>query len=208
MPEQPAWYWDAAAARFRSERGRFVAAQVVQRAMERSLEDCQRRAASLGWAVAHKQITPNQFREALRAELKAEHIRQYLVGHGGLQNMTPADWGKIGGRLGKQYRYLDTFVSDLVTKDLSEGQIIARARMYGNAARGAYEGARWEANAASDVTHVLWEVHSTNPCDGCSAFAGLGWQRTADDPYGGQTPGDGQRSCKGNCRCTLRYAIR
>lgn len=45
--------------------------------------------------------------EPFRNIVKHEYIRQYMVARGGYEQMTAADWGRIGGTLRKQYAYLD-----------------------------------------------------------------------------------------------------
>lgn len=76
-------------------------------------------------------------RDALRQELKEEYIRQYLLGIGGRGNMTPTDWGSVGGSLVEQYRYLDRNVIPYLDT-MTEGQIRNRMAMYANSAREAF----------------------------------------------------------------------
>lgn len=82
-------------------------------------------------------LSPSDGRAALREELKGEYIRQYLLGRGGRGNMTPTDWGSIGGSLLEQYRYLDRNVFPNL-ENMTEGQIRQRMAMYANSAREAF----------------------------------------------------------------------
>jgi len=209
MPDRPLWYWDAAVARFRNQRGRFVAQETVLSSLQASEEAARRQARVLARQVARKQIPPNEFREGMRELLKQEHIREALVGNGGLRQMDSAAWGRIGGNLSSQYRYLDNFTTDLVTKDLTEAQIIARAEMYANSAKSEFHAAWRDANAQSDeMAAVRWVMTPAEHCEDCIAFANLGWQLIADDPFGGAVPGDGTTACRTNCRCHLEYGPR
>jgi len=209
MPERPQWYWDAAVARFRNQRGRFVAQETVLKALRASEHAARTEARVLARQVARKQIAPNEFREAMRELIKQEHVRQALVGNGGLRNMDPAAWGRIGGNIGNQYKYLDNFTTDLVTKDLTEAQIAARAQMYANSAKMEFHAAWHDANALSDeMAAVRWVMTPAEHCEDCIAFANLGWQLMRDDPFGGAVPGDGTTACGTNCRCHLEYGPR
>lgn len=75
----------------------------------------------------------------MRQEIKDEYIRQYILGRGGREQMTSADWGSIGGDLAFQYRKLDEFTAQIEEGLISEAQAVARARMYTNSARQAFE---------------------------------------------------------------------
>ena len=74
-----------------------------------------------------------------REELKKIYIDQYMAGRGGLDAMTQADWGSIGGQLRNQYRYMDRFASDIASGKLSAAQVEARMRLYANSATQANE---------------------------------------------------------------------
>ena len=84
-------------------------------------------------------LNAGDFGALFREEIKKEYIRQYLLGIGGRDQMTAADWGSIGGMLREQYRFLDGFLAEIAAGNLTEAQIMARARMYINSAREAYE---------------------------------------------------------------------
>lgn len=117
----------------------------------------------------------------MRAELKDLHVSAALIGRGGDRSqMTYADWGRIGGLLRHQYRYLqryaevvqqratDAVVSHGQVPFFSEKYLQWRSRLYGG-------------NATA--TFYLGMV------------AGL-----LD-----QVPGDGKNQCRTNCKCSLRF---
>jgi len=141
----------------------------------------------------------------MREEIKAEYIRQYMLGRGGRAQMTSQDWGSIGGMIADQYRYLKDFAKLVAEGKLSEAQIRARAAMYANSAREGFERGQARANAdAKDVIWVLGPV-KTEHCNDCVAFAEMGVQLVADDPYSGAMPGSGNTECLTNCACHLEY---
>ena len=57
---------------------------------------------------------------SMRSEIKQAYIDQYLAGKGGIERMTQADWGSIGGMTAEQYRHLDKFADEVAGGKLSE----------------------------------------------------------------------------------------
>lgn len=78
---------------------------------------------------------------SMRQEVKINYIEQYLLGIGGRNNMTQADWGRLGYAIRTQYDYLQGFADDLMNAEppLSLAQIQNRARMYIDGATAMYE---------------------------------------------------------------------
>jgi len=95
--------------------------------------------------VAQGMLRVQDWQGLMRDEIKKQYINQYLVGRGGLNQMTQRDWGIIGRALRDQYRFLDGFAADVAAGKLSPAQIQARARMYVDAAHVALERGRAEA---------------------------------------------------------------
>jgi len=201
------WVWNVASARYHDlATGRFMARSEVLGYVDDSLAASGRVSDTLARFVADGTLSPADWRNAMRQELKEQYITEYLAGRGGVEQMTQADWGSIGGSLAEQYRYLDGFTDDIATGELSEAQIRARAKMYVNSAREAHE--RGYARAANEagLTEVKWTLNpAVENCPDCIAFASLGWQPVEDDPYGGCYPGSGCTVCLTNCACSLEY---
>lgn len=87
-------------------------------------------------------MPPREFERLMREQIKAEAIRQYLLGHGGQEGLTPADYGSIGGVVADQYRYLGGLIAHMEAGDYSPQQVAALASMYINSTREAYERAK------------------------------------------------------------------
>lgn len=94
---------------------------------------------TLGEFVGDGRLSVDDWVVRMRAEIKGEYIRQYLQGVGGRDMMRPSDWGRIGGLLQKQYRFLDGFAEDIRQGNVQGGAIGTRASMYSESARQAYE---------------------------------------------------------------------
>ena len=106
------------------------------------------------WTAAQKLITDrlatdwydekiklSEWLEAMRQENRINYVEQYLLGHGGRNNMTQADWGRIGQAVKKQNEYLQGFANDLMNRqpELTLNQIKARARQYVDGSTAMYE---------------------------------------------------------------------
>lgn len=190
-----------------TETGRFVSIRTVRKNLEKSLVASKDVTGDLAFLVADGQLSPAEWNRRMRAELKGEYIRQYLLGRGGIEQMKPRDWGSIGGMLREQYAFLDNFTTEL--GGLSEGQIKMRmagrherAAMYANSAREAYERAFGRSNVDRGATEERWVLGNAEHCDDCVALAAMGWV-----PIGtiGQYPGGGGTRCLTNCKCRKEY---
>jgi len=147
--------------------------------------------------LANGDLTRSQFSELLRAELKGEYIRQYMLGRGGYEQMTFKDWGSIGGSLAEQYRFIDGFIDTVLEGELSEKQLSARARMYSNSAREANVRARNVTMKAWGVDEEFWYTTSGNSCVDCLDYEAMGYQALGYFPF----PCDGTTVCLTNCKC-------
>lgn len=87
-------------------------------------------------------INVQQWTLDMRELIKNTYRAQYELAIGGRENMTPADYGRLGGILQEQYRYLQGFADDLAAGRLSPSQAMYRARMYINSSTQAFERAR------------------------------------------------------------------
>jgi hypothetical protein len=196
------WGWDRNAKRYRdTDSGRFMPRADVLNLVQRSVDASGVAADQLASFVAGGNLSPADFAALFREEIKREYIRQYLLGIGGRQQMTAADWGSIGGMLREQYGHLPGFVDAIASGELSEAQIMARARMYINSAREAYERAHARNAEALGMTEESWNLGAAEHCPDCLAFAAMGWQPIGTFPE----PGAGATVCLTNCQCTKSY---
>jgi hypothetical protein len=200
------YWWDELVGRYRDKGGRFVGRDTVYAYVNQSLNISSNVSQALSSWVYDGNISVNDWKLAMRAEIKDEYIRQYLSFAGGRYNMTQADWGSIGGMLKEQYKYLDGFANDIASGDMTEAQIAARAQMYINSAREGRERAREKSALKADYDEVYWEVNGAlENCGGCIEFNQMSWQLIEDNPYKEAYPGSGDTVCLTNCGCQLVY---
>ena len=86
-----------------------------------------------------------EWESRMRAAIQRAWTAQYVIGRGGEDQMTEADWERLEGILVEQYGFLSGFSADIAAGRLTEPQIHARAALYFSASVAAYEIARQKA---------------------------------------------------------------
>jgi len=202
------WRWDEPVSRYRdAETGRFLSREAALEFVNQSVQASSDVTATYASSVAGGQLSSGDWEAAMRAEIKGEYIRQYLLGHGGRETMKPSDWGRIGGMVKEQYTYLKGFANEVAIGNLTPEQIAARAAMYTNSAREAFEKANRLIAKAAGYGQVRWITDpSIENCEDCLAFEAMGWTDVSEDAYGGAYPGSGDTKCLTNCGCETEYS--
>lgn len=196
------WGWDPVAHRYRDiETGRFLSRARALELVQQSIDASGIASDQLASYAASGALSAADYGSFFREEIKREYLRQYLLGIGGREQMTAADWGSIGGMLREQYGWLQGFLDEIASGNLTEAQIMARARMYLNSAREAYERAHAKTAVAGGMTEELWALGEAEHCPDCLAYAAEGWQPVGTFPE----PGDGSTQCLTNCQCHKAY---
>lgn len=189
--------WDETRARYRdSKTGRFVKPEKVIALSEASIEET----TTLAQRLAGK--SAKEVDKALREEIKRETIRQYMLGRGGENRMTPKDWGSVGGSVREQYKHLSGFIDDI--PNLTEAEIASRISMYIGSAREGFEKGKLAAiKESGSFTEERWVLGTTGEnCNDCKELAAKGWVKIGTL---GQVPGDGGTQCLTHCGCHIEY---
>jgi len=182
--------------------GRFVPEQSVISEMRRHQTATYETLNSLTRQLYAGRINIAQWEIAIASQLKDAHLAQAIFAVGGRANMTSVEYGRVGGTLRDEYRYLANFANDIASGRISERQALARIQQYGNATQQSY----WREYALASKSDIYWNL---TPADHCQASAnGLGCVDLAlGSPYTVETlptfPGAGATTCRGNCTCFL-----
>jgi len=198
------WRWNPSAFRYQNVNGSayFLSHKQVLEWTSESIKSAISVSDSLSMMVQQQLLAPQDWYLIMREEIKREYIREYMLGIGGQYSMTPADWGSIGGMLKEQYGYLENFLNDIETMDLTEGQIMSRAAMYFNSAGEAYERAHGRVAEMWGAVEEAWNVNpALENCDDCLNFEDEGWQSIGYFPV----PKQGETQCLTNCGCYITY---
>lgn len=176
--------------------GRFVSNQAVTNEMRRHVAATFDTLDNLTNALYDGNITVMQWQTAVASELKDAHLAQAMFAKGGRANMRPADFGRVGGVLRDEFRFLDGFAQDIADGRQSRAQALARIKQYGKATQQSY----WREWALDTEGEIYWRLHPAEHCQDCIDLAN-------NSPYTADTlptyPGAGETQCRGNCNCTL-----
>ena len=179
------WQWSTSASRYRdTTTGRFVAAATIQNLRDTFIVARMERTDQLAAQLASGQRTIQEWVLAMRDEVRLTYSSEYVFGRGGINAMTPSDWGRLGQAIRNQYGYLQTFAADIAAGQLSEGQIRARAHHYVGSAVQAFERGKGIARGWPDLPAYPGDGQTT--CFGnCRCFwnlvrteDGRGWDCT------------------------------
>lgn len=133
MADKPLWIWEPDLKRYRDTKtGRFIGIDQMNELRPVFLD--QRKAEMTNLVTSYKdgKIDIFTLESKIKANLKQTYIDMYVMGKGGRNNMTPADWGSIGGMLKEQYRYLEGMMKQIASGELSPAQVASRLKMYEN----------------------------------------------------------------------------
>jgi hypothetical protein len=147
-------------------------------------------------------ISIGQWQLGVASELKDAHLAQSMFAVGGRENMTQANFGRVGGTLANEYTFLNQFAQDIEAGKVSKAQAQARIRQYGKATQQSY----WREFSAASKNLLDWVLSIV---DNCRATAGaLGCvELSQGGPYTARSlptvPGAGATTCRGNCSCSI-----
>lgn len=170
----------------------------VRKSIKRAYLETRNGVESLAERLVNEDITLQEWVIEMRLIIKDAYIAQYVAAKGGRHNMTAADWGRIGRMMAPdgQYQFLNGFANDIVDKDLSLRQIVARGNLYINSSTQAFERGKaalygirlpaypadgsqvclsnckcsWEIVLVDGVYHCYWRLNgSAEHCETCLA---------------------------------------
>ena len=130
--------------------GRVVPDAKIQAALDRNVREYHKNTENLARRLKEGRISIADWQDRMRREIKDLHRTQYIVGRGGLDKMTPRDWGRLGADLRHlHYNRLDRMALEIADGQLSPAQIAARSKLYMNAGNKQYWRGKIEAKQAA-----------------------------------------------------------
>ncbi len=157
--------------------GRMVKRELITNLLRTVVAGSERRLAVLGEMYAKGQMTSRQFYELMTREIKLGVNTATALASGGWHNVTQAAWGRNGALCRSDYQYLREFIQAVGRGELSEAQIIARAKLYGNTAYGRYWELEQAAQRARGMTQERLRTRGDDRvCPLCLAEERRGWQ--------------------------------
>lgn len=133
------WIWDDKSKRWRERKGgRYIGPARLDDLRQGYIESQKAAARDLVARLAGG-MTVQQFELEMRAIVKDTYLANYMLAKGGRQNMTSADYGRVGALCRTQYQYLHDFAGRVASGELSLAQIGARASAYMQSSTQAHE---------------------------------------------------------------------
>lgn len=195
------WSYDPVLGRFRRPSGRFMSEQAVSSLVDGRVNKLGKDLKRFTRMLVDGNITIDQWQLSVRDAIKGAHIQSVVLGYGGRKSMGAAEYGRIGQRLRAEYRYLQSFASDILAGRVSGPMALARVQLYAESIRGSY----WEGSTLrKEKQGYTLMVRRLDPqaahCDDCLRYAAQGMVAIGGLPLPGQ-----RCQCRSNCRCSVEY---
>ena len=178
----------------------------VSRRLYDSLDDLEEQGASLAWHLRDGRITLQQYETGMMQLIKRSHLVNSTLAKGGWNQMSQADFGRVGGHVGAQYRYLRARVQAIKNGTQPvDGRLANISRQYVRMSRRTFSktmGEEMEERGYDKERRVLSKFADhcrTKERPGCVDIASRGWQPI------GTLPLIGEAQCLGGCRCRFEY---
>lgn len=187
---------------YRDDRtGRIVTNSQVADALDATLSSSESQLETLYQQIRDRRLSVADWQLAMRERIKAAHISAALASAGGADQMTPADWGRVGRRIRYHYEKLDNFAQEVASgKQRIDGRMLTRMQMYEQASVNTFDILNRRAMIIAGFTEERSILEPrAHHCGQCPVEAAKGWV-----PIGELIP-IGERQCLTRCRCKIEY---
>lgn len=204
-PLLPEYRYNAAAGRYIAPNGQFVGQQVIRTELDKALDNVTDRLVSLSGDFRSGKIDGRTWQVESMKLIKQSHLIGGALEKGGWQNMTQADFGRVGQIVRQEYQYFNNLIKQLESgQQRLDGTLDSRMRLYGQAGRGTYHKFEREDRFTQGYDEERSILHGRDNCKsskrpGCIEQAALGWQEI------GKMVPIGSRTCLSNDRCSVSY---
>lgn len=201
-----AWLWSVSKRQYvYASTGRVVPQATIERWLEKAIAHAKSNLRTIGEDLIEGRINRAEWAIRAGAELKNMHRALAMLANGGKAQMTNARWGRLGGKLQRQFAYFNRFAAQVDALSAEELQamhdkFLRRLEMYAGAGRNTY----WHAaRALAQELGGLMERNvlgaSIQSCEGCLAEEARGWVQA------GELSSPGDRECGSNCNCDIEF---
>lgn len=198
---QPGFYFDAQRQRYiqvlANGSTRAVPERLINRDVTKFARNSRSAMSDLTAQLVRGEVGEDVWYQQMRTLMRTSYRSSTTLANG--KPMTPADWGRFGAEMKKQYQYLDNFRAEILNgKQPIDGRAVTRAGMYGDANYAQYQ--NWKlkqevrAGFALEARRVL---HPAEHCPDCLTYAAKGWMPAAE------VPAIGASRCLTHCKCTI-----
>lgn len=197
------FYYDKEVQRYRwADTKRFLSAEAVENLTVLKIDQIKQDLGTIGQLLIDRKINLQTWEKQTASTIKDLHLQFYLLGIGGLKQITQRDYGIVGQEMLNQYAYLRGFSEDLISAGMSIAQFENRVSLYADAARGTYQRARQEAHLRAGYLFERRIRTKIESCPECVSYALSGWQAIGSLPLPTK-----QCSCKMKCGCFKEFSV-
>lgn len=137
------WTWDPSTRRYREDdTGRTFDERDLRPLRERFLRQVTDRVLVVTGQLANRLITLEEWELEMRRVVKDGFGTAYMLSRGGRNVMTQQDWGRVGGLVGRQYRYLNEYARSIAGQTVTRERALSRSQLYVQAATQSYQRGR------------------------------------------------------------------
>lgn len=204
MPPRRSYTFSDRTGRYRGPDGRFIRQREIRAGVDRMINDSGVRIKALAESLRARAINVGEWEARMRAEISALHVAAATAAKGGRDQMSQADYGRVGRLVRDQFDFLRARVDAIVSgKQSMDATLSARAMLYAEAARPTHEAIlslEMATRGFTEERNVLDREakHCVGP-GSCPEQTARGWM-----PVGSLVP-LGQRLCGPNDQCSLQY---
>lgn len=186
---------------YRAPNGRIMSQANVREALDGYVDASQNVSRDFGLLLRDGNISLADWQMQMRAHIKDVHLAAAAAQRGGWDNMTQADFGRVGQRIRFQYERLDNFAKQIAdgTQPLN-GTFLVRANMYTEASIATFD--RFQTNAFAVVGYdeeASFLEPGVKHCGLCESEAARGFVSI------GTLIPIGERTCLTRDRCTKKF---
>lgn len=194
--------WDRASGRYRNIHGRFVSRETVRLVIDETLEAHGRAVRGLAEDFRAKRITRAEWELGMRSAIRESALYNAAAARGGWHALGPREYGRIGQHVRAQLGYFERFARQVARGLPLDGRFLARSVLYVQSGRRLYhetERSEMRRRGFDRERNIRFRGDSCEGATGCVEQSRRGWVEI------GTLLPIGARTCKGHCRCRLRF---
>ncbi len=200
-PLTPEYLWNEAAHNYVDRRtGRFVSRQVIRDQLDNVIDASSQVMRAISQQLRDGDISLAEWQTQMMQQIKTTHLAGGAMQRGGWQQMTQADFGRVGQIVRREYGFLRDFAEQIANGEQKlDGTLARRAGLYGQQGRPTYL-AFWDSTAAQrGFDEERSVLQPAEHCNECISEDAKGFQ-----PLGQMIP-IGRRICRSNDRCLKEF---
>lgn len=180
--------------------GVIIAWDMVLDEIDRYLETLHRRSLGAVERALDGDLPLEMLERYLMRDVKDGFIATYLIGRGGRNMMTQADWDRVEEVIQGRYEFIRNLMRQAADGLLSESEFLRRWRMYYNNMVNGFWMGHQKGHLDAGYTEMRRLLNSRIPCSDCPQYAAQDWQ-----PIGVLPLPTEDCECGANCLCTVEY---